>query len=192
MSIDPITGKDEGGDVFEGLGITPPAGPGRIVDPRTLKPAEAGGGVLDAHGQNAMDRAKAMQRKLNKLAGKQFARTMVEAEMVKGDAGDVLLVWKCYGILGDNTVKLLLEFGHSLDAMIDLVRQMIQYSRENLPDWAKAYYAAREFCPHCRKVLFYALTVTAPWEVQDAASYRDDSAVECVCGWKGTIHQLLQ
>lgn len=56
----------------------------------------------------------------------------------------------------------------------------------------KQYRIDHEVCPQCKKANYTSTLMGFIFDSNNPSSYKDENGVNCNCGWKGTVHQLIK
>ena len=121
---------------------------------------------------------------------KQTIKFRVTVEMKKAVEGKVLFLQKVTGVNPKGKKTRIFDYAWDMKGMISYVRQMQEYARESLPQWARQYYKNKKKCPNCHTDVFPEHKTSYLWEKEDPESFNDKDLAECLCGWKGTVHDL--
>ena len=188
-------------DIFQNIvgdknKVSGPKGPSNILSGMFPQPkASDGPTILDPQGRDISPKAKA---EMKLLADAMSMKTDVVVNLQKDDDGNVIFVQSVYvlsyhkGKDGKEKERRLhlLDFGWTTTGMINYVRQMQDFEREDWPVWVYEYYRKKNKCPECGADVLVPIARSELWDMHTPATFEDGAAAECQCGWKGQVHQL--
>lgn len=146
---------------------------------------------VSANGKPIISQAE-KQKKMAEKAGKQTFK--VEGEF-QWDPDAEKAVW-ITNILWHNRRSgrwvRVLSLPINTDGVLKVYDQMLSFEREvtGLPDWACEYYNTRALCPKCSQRRLW-ISHKKDWAKETREGYSDQTPIECSCGWKGVVDNLV-